>query len=371
MSLTIRPFVALCIVLITSPHAAVASCTWVTEKSGNTNPRNYLRSVAASSDIDAWAVGTQVMHSGGNPTLIEHWDGARWRVWASPNVDEYNYLEGVAAVSSTEVWAVGYHYGSHGPQTLIELWDGSQWNVVPSPNGTSINFLYGAAADSTGDVWAVGAHSSSPARTLTEEWDGTAWAILPSPNIAYRDNRLIGVTSLSPNDAWAVGYHQTGPGALATLIEHWNGSAWSVVESPNIINENNLLASVIAVTRGNVWAVGYHYSNSNQSLYPLTVHWDGTRWKIVTTPGAGELVSAASTPFGDVWAVGSSGSNNTLTEHWNGTTWTIVPSPNGGQYPYNTLNGVAYTENHALAVGDNYSLGDYYFSQTLAMSFHC
>jgi hypothetical protein len=42
-----------------------------------------------------------------------------------------------------------------------------------------------------------------------------------------------------------------------TLIEHWNGSAWTIVPSPNVGSGNNSLAAVAARSANDVWAVGY------------------------------------------------------------------------------------------------------------------
>jgi len=42
------------------------------------------------------------------------------------------------------------------------------------------------------------------------------------------------VTVIHSNDAWAVGWYVTGDGtstAGQTLIEHWDGRAWSIVAS--------------------------------------------------------------------------------------------------------------------------------------------
>ena len=47
-----------------------------------------------------------------------------------------------------------------------------------------------------------------------------------------RGRPLEGVAALAADDAWAVGWY--GQGAPSrTLIEHWDGTAWSIVSSPN------------------------------------------------------------------------------------------------------------------------------------------
>jgi hypothetical protein len=78
-----------------------------------------------------------------------------------------------------------------------------------------------------------------------------------SPTVASNDT-LTGVAARSATDIWAVGFRQDHGGAIPidrTLTEHWNGSAWSVVPSPNVGANDNLLNGVSATT-GDVWTVG-------------------------------------------------------------------------------------------------------------------
>src|SRR5437868_2907408 len=103
------------------------------------------------------------------------------------------------------------------------------WLVVASPNvGPGRNVLQGVAAVSSSDVWAVGsseADTNAPLHTLVEHWNGSAWSVVSSPNRGPDNNNLTGVAALSANDVWAVGSDGK------TLVEHWNGSAWSIVPS--------------------------------------------------------------------------------------------------------------------------------------------
>ena len=59
---------------------------------------------------------------------------------------------------------------------------------------------------------------------------------------------------LSPSDAWAVGFYQD-TGLDQTLIEHWDGSAWTVVPSPNVAEFDNVLNAVRAKSATDIWAV--------------------------------------------------------------------------------------------------------------------
>ncbi len=213
-----------------------------------------------------------------------------WRGVNSPNSGtDSNILQSVAVVTANDVWAAGaYVNGSGGLQTLTEHWNGSIWSVVSSPNqGTGNNVLLGVTAVSSTDVWALGyyANGSGGLQTLTEHWNGSAWTIVGSPSPGTNNNQLLAVTAVSSTDVWAAGLYANGTGAQQTLTEHWNGSIWSVVSSPNQGTLNNNLYSLTAVGTGDVWAVGSYQTVSN--FQTLTEHWNGSAWTIVGSPSPG------------------------------------------------------------------------------------
>jgi hypothetical protein len=110
-------------------------------------------------------------------------------------------------------------------QTLIERWDGTSWAMVSSPNtsATQANLLLGVTCASASNCWAVGDYYNGIAlQTLIERWDGTAWSIVTSPNISTaQTNVLSGVTCVSASECWAVGYSYADNGVAQTLIEHY------------------------------------------------------------------------------------------------------------------------------------------------------
>ena len=68
------------------------------------------------------------------------------------------------------------------------------------------------------------------------------WQIITSPNSSRQVNELHSVSALAENDVWAVGVSYNIERTLgSTLIEHWNGSRWSVVPSPNPSGTLNIL----------------------------------------------------------------------------------------------------------------------------------
>src|SRR5439155_14222441 len=89
-----------------------------------------------------------------------------------------------------------------------------------------------------------------------------------------------------------------------TLIEHWTGSSWRIVPSPNV-GQESFLNSIDAISANDVWAVGSTVGRS--SAKPLTLHWNGTSWSVVAVPASavGVLISVSASGSGDVWAVGN------------------------------------------------------------------
>ena len=192
------------------------------------------------------------------------------------------------------------------------------WPVVASPNvGSGENRLLGVTAVSPTNAWAVGSFfdsASDGTKTLIQHWDGAAWTIVPSPN-ADAPSTLGAVDALSANDAWAVGNFVADPsseGGARTLIERWNGSVWEIVPSPNtgIEGGNGRLRGVFALSPNDVWAVGSYFPDIEfPTLQPLLEHWDGTGWEIVPGPSKSpgqwsELSAVSGTGPADLWAVG-------------------------------------------------------------------
>ena len=131
--------------------------------------------------------------------------------------------------------------------------------------------LTSVAATSATNAWAVGNYYNGHLHvTLTEHWNGTAWKRVPSPNPSSAANLLSGVAAVSATGAWAVGNY----GDLErTFTLHWNGTAWKRVPSPNPAGSGraNSLFGVAATSPTGNWAVGYYFNGAaNQAL---ALHW--------------------------------------------------------------------------------------------------
>lgn len=260
-------------------------------------------------------------------------------------------LSAVIVAQPVPVLSQGRAFGSRSRATCP-----TSWSVISSPNiGAFTNELFGSAAISASDAWAVGDYlttASGPSSTLTEHWDGSAWSVISSPNVAGGNNVFRAVAALSTSDVWAVGTAWNAVDfAQHTLIEHWTGAAWAIVASPNASTSNNVLYAVTPVSSTDIWATGYYQINGGNPK-TLAEHWDGTTWTVVSTPTGGSfLFGATGISSNDVWGVGVG--TGTLTEQWNGSAWAVVPSPSVGS-SYNVLNAAS-----AIGSSDVWAVGNY------------
>jgi hypothetical protein len=73
----------------------------------------------------------------------------------------------------------------------------------------------------------VGFTIGQSSRAFSEIWNGSRWRVVtpPTPPGSSRSG-LAGVSCPGPADCWAVGDQVVGSGS--SLIEHWNGTTWSI-----------------------------------------------------------------------------------------------------------------------------------------------
>ncbi len=323
---------------------------------------NGLNAVAIAASDDIWTVGhfsnSPPVYDNGSTTitssstLTEHWNGSKWNVVPAQNPGKaLNDFSAVAALSTNDAWAVGSFSNSSNSeqQPLIEHWNGMQWSIVPGATkpGESAS-LVGISAISASNIWAVG--SSYKSQALIEHWNGIRWNIVPTPDTGSTEGaELDALTVISANDIWAVG---TIPNSTVwqTLIEHWNGSQWSIVQSPG--SDRSALVAVAAVSGNDIWAVGSNTTgNMNDSLQQTLIeHWNGSQWSIVPGPNLSsdydDYLSGIVVSANDVWTIGNSPQQppqqgQMLLAHWDGKSWHSINGADLHQANNNILNGIA------------------------------
>lgn len=263
------------------------------------------------------------------------------------SVSGQNFILNAAAVPAPgDVWVAGYHWEDVGGatefRTLAEHFNGKRFVIVPTPDRESapaVDFLEALSGSSASDLWAVGSSSppGTPDQTLAEHWDGTAWSIVASPDPGNAGDILDGVAAISPDDAWAVGASQdTVTFYQQPMALHWDGAAWTsvTVPSPSGCTGHSYLTAVSAVSAANVWATGWCGSGGSTPDQGYVEHWNGTRWTVAagaeTVPANSQLYGVSAAGPHDVWVAGLTqqpGPNGPvgLTLHWDGTTWTQFP----------------------------------------------
>lgn len=348
---------------ITCPPSVPAA--WRVVPAANSGPAgDTLTGVTAISPTDVWAVGGTYS----SMTLTEQFDGFRWTAVSSPTPGYGGALTAVSGDAANDVWAVGYYNdpSAGGNQALIEHWNGATWSVVSSPNpaGTEPDHLTGVVALSSTNAWAVGYDTTGSAwNTLIEHWDGSQWSVMSSLNPGSNGNYLYAITATSATDVWAVGMYANSS-AEAPLVEHWDGTSWSVVSAPSPAGSVSVieLNAISATSATDIWAAGEYQASSSGGEDTLTEHWNGSAWSVVSspTPGSGtdgiSVNGVAATSASDAWVVGyddtNMGATYPILEHWNGTSWSLESGPKlpSTLYSFNAITVVAGSQ--VMAVGD-------------------
>ncbi len=226
------------------------------------------------------------------------------------------------------------------------------WTQVASPNPDPVgNQLLGVTALAPDDAWAVGGSGdlAEPTSTLIEHWDGSAWNIEESPDDGQTVNVLSAVDAAAPDSVWAVGRASDGFGDRP-LIEHWDGFTWSLAEVPQVATTARL-HGVAVVAANDAWAVGSVGDVAEGFERALFLHWDGSSWSPVDMiglvgGGRSQLAAISSGSAVDVWAVGYH-HNLPLALHFDGEEWSRVDVPGRGP-----LTAVA-----ALPTGEAWAVG--------------
>ncbi len=320
-----------------------------------------LGPIDAISPDDIWVGAGTFSGNGQGQHFLLHWDGHTWKAMDSPPIGLFT------VASPNDIWGIGGDIG----QEKIFHWDGTTWSEVVHHDPRDAEFT-GIDAVSADDVWLVGrqdgaqyAPDSVGTNTLIEHWDGEEWSVLPSPNPSTRSNFLEGVVALSRSNVWAVGYSEdtAKPGTLPrdrSMTLHWDGQRWSLVPSPNP-GRINVLWGCGPDGSGGVWAVGHDgLVGGSSSLSVLYMYWDGKAWRLEPPAPGGRSDQTATAVAGssanDVWAVGDDPYGSLLIWHWDGSAWKPVEGerPPGSEQQLLSMRDVA-----ALSLADAWAVGYY------------
>ena len=240
-------------------------------------PNDGLYGVGAVSSSDVWAVGSYEPSGGSSAGVILHYDGSAWGT-AEPEPDAGSSRRWRSTARAMH----GPWGGPDGPSTYVLHWNGTSGphQASPSEDAVSLSSVSAAGpsrrvgggpggtergprstagpsrrrfglADPVGAVPARrrrslrrGAIASDARLGRRDVHDADQDPGRPHPPLGRRAvdaglrpadghaGRPAGREAIASDDVWAVGLHYKG-GSARTLIEHWDGAAWSVVDSPN------------------------------------------------------------------------------------------------------------------------------------------
>jgi len=222
--------------------------------------------------------------------------------------------------------------------------------TVPSPTGPD-GALMAVSCSSATDCTAVGGSSTLAGKpvALVEHWNGTTWSIEATPSHAGAFGiYLSGVSCASATACTAVGYYLTQAGIQQTLAESWNGTTWSIQTTPNA-NGASMLSGVSCTSAGACTAVGNSVDSTGNEM-TLAEHWGGTSWSLQTTPNfpgarGSELNGVSCTSATACTAVGDIplgfGTQRSFAERLNGTSWSLQTTPNPTGAAGRVLSGVS------------------------------
>jgi hypothetical protein len=342
---------------------------------------SQLSEVSCKTASACEAVG-QFTSGGATKTLAEGWDGSSWAIQSTPNVGSAatSVLSGVSCPSASVCEAVGDSSTGPNSATLAEVWNGSSWAIQSTPNtATTVNQLLAVSCTSATGCTATGTG-------LAERWDGTSWALqaIASPH-GNTAADLSGVSCTDNTRCMAVGSFFSKEAIETLVAEQWNGTKWTVVNTPlSTVADSTGLSDVSCTFATACTAVGFYHDpvdgnralaedwslrwqlqapqiptgaiasslqtvscpfvnfcaavggdEQTGSVFDAVVEtWNGKNWFVGTTPNASNSnlsgVSCngakACTAVGDVDTGG--GTLSTLAERWDGTNWTVQPTPN-------------------------------------------
>ena len=138
---------------------------------------------------------------------------------------------------------------------------------------------------------------------------GSGWSIVPSYSFGLQDNVLASVSAISADRRLGgrrlLSDRVASAGHAGTPLRR---NRWTAFPLPNVGTEQNVLQGVSLTSTGLAWAVGF-YESGKFRQNTLIEHFGGAVWSVVPSPSPGArqsvLYGVAAISDHDVWAVGA------------------------------------------------------------------
>jgi hypothetical protein len=265
----------------------------------------------------------------------------------------------------------GILYVGDSGNNRVDSWQPSQeahpqWAITSTPNpvNTLNAYLWGTSCTTSLTCTAVGQYESNGTNNkpvpLAERWNGTEWAIQTTPYLGEPKQAILySVACASATSCIAVGFNESSSGTYFSLSESWNGTEWKVKTTPEPTGTlNSLLDGVSCSSASACTAIGY-YENSSGVELPFAERWNGTEWTgqsmpaptgaKATNPSGVSCPSASACTAGGYYT-NSSGVRVPFAEAWNGTSWAVQSVPNPSTSKRTEVRGISCTSSTACTM---------------------
>jgi hypothetical protein len=289
---------------------------------------------------------------------------AEWKLTMTPNPAETftSHLWGVSCTpATTTCTAVGNYRTEFGtPLPMAERWNGKEWKLqtVPNPSGSEDTDFHKVSCPTSTSCEAVGSYRKSGVyRAFAAVWNGTEWKLQTTPEPAGALSAgLRDVSCTTAGACTAVGSYKNSSGTTVSLAERWNGTEWKVQTTPNPTGAKATQAAGVSCATAESCVIVGDYENSSGITVPFSETWNGTEWtvKTVSNPSGSirtHATSVSCTTASACTLVGSFASTPEIesgfAERWNGTEWKLqtVAKPSGTKsYSFFGVSCVSATE---------------------------
>ncbi len=151
-------------------------------------PGGAMSSVSCPAPGSCQAVGWLLA---GSRPVAAHWNGRAWLAERVPRPKPAPQTLTLAAVSCpAPSFCMAVGDDSHGAKampspsyrdlTLVERWNGSRWRIIPAPSPTHASRLTGVSCPAP--ATACTTVGTTHDQTMAERWNGSTWTVQRTPN---------------------------------------------------------------------------------------------------------------------------------------------------------------------------------------------
>jgi len=255
---------------------------------------------------------------------VKRWNGSSWTTLAAPPAPPKR----VIALSPTSGLVLADDDATG--LTRIDRWNGSSWSPIPA---APPSYIYDMSAKSPSDIWVAGLENFPSDNCVILHWNGTAWSDVDSAGLCNAEHFYPKILEISPTSVWVSGWQRKGDRQVGVITAHWDGAAWTPSFAP-ADGRPNLLG--MGGSAGQIWIVGARHSDtwSWAAKVNTSQEWNRIGFSQASIDAGlwHMLNDIDSRATANTWAVGvrknASGRLRTWTARFDGTTWVDLGGPN-------------------------------------------